>query len=162
MSAPPDGLLWVISLCGVLVTALLRLPGFGLAWTVDGALPIVLGALALWHYLDDYGGQLIFSPERSEIVSAMILSGGTFCSARCCVDTVSGRGCGHRDRSMGFCCRSWRLSSSACQSCLRSASINPSPPALTSPKDNSPQAASQIGGMRHDERRASMTRRNRQ
>lgn len=60
---------------GVLVVALLRLPGFRLAWIAAGGMPLVLGALALWSYPDDYGGNLIFSPQRSEIAFMMGLGG---------------------------------------------------------------------------------------
>lgn len=75
MSAAADAAIWMAATAGVLLIALLRLPGFRLAWIVTGGLPVVLGALTLWSYPDDYGGNLIYSPQQSEIAWVMALGG---------------------------------------------------------------------------------------
>lgn len=75
MGLPADALIWMAAICAVLLVALLRLPGFRLAWIASGGLPMVLGALALWSYPNDYGGNLIISPQRSEVVFMMALGG---------------------------------------------------------------------------------------
>jgi len=77
MGFPATVLVWAAAICATLLIALLRLPGFRLTWIAAGGLPVVLGTLALLSYPDDYGGNLIFSPQRSEIVSMMAL-GGSF------------------------------------------------------------------------------------
>ena len=65
--------LWILAMAGVMMAALLRLPGSRLAWIVGGGAPILFGALVLWSYPDDAGGNLIFSPQRSEIALMMAL-----------------------------------------------------------------------------------------
>jgi hypothetical protein len=68
-------LIWTGTMCAILLVALLRLPGFRLTWGVAGGLPVVLGAVALWIYPNDYGGNLMFSPQRSEIIGVMMVGG---------------------------------------------------------------------------------------
>jgi hypothetical protein len=75
MGSPMDAAGWTVGMGGVLLVALLRLPGFRLGWIATGGVPIVIGALALWHYPTDYGGNQIFSLQRSEIVFMMVLGG---------------------------------------------------------------------------------------
>jgi hypothetical protein len=75
MGFAEDSAGWTIAMVGVVLSVLLRLPGFRLAWIAAGGLPVAIGALALWHYPDDPGGYLIFSPRRSEIGLALMLGG---------------------------------------------------------------------------------------
>jgi hypothetical protein len=64
------------AMAGILIAALLRLPGFRLAWAASGLLPLAIGANALWRYPDDAGGNLIFSPQPQEIAVAMVVAAG--------------------------------------------------------------------------------------
>ncbi|WP_236186960.1 hypothetical protein [Pseudomonas protegens] len=58
---------WALSVLGLLLALLTRVPGARLAWIVAGLVQLLLGLWWRIHYPDDFDGNLIFSIQAREL-----------------------------------------------------------------------------------------------
>ena len=63
---------WALSVLGLMLALLTRVPGARLAWIVAGLVQLLLGLWWRIHYPDDFDGNLIFSIQARELDYVMV------------------------------------------------------------------------------------------